>query len=301
MLGPVVAAPAAYAPIADLCVAFKSAGLPEAILPVKNTFINFDGPALAVPATLMRSASCPPCFSEGGGLADAASWESANQVLCHGMVPKRMQQDVMACSVSCHATEACGDVAGMLGEIASTANSEFNTPSSSPRFCSATSQARSTPQPSETGSVEAAECQQVQSTRKSRRRKRAKQHCDQGMSGKSVESEPSYTEAFRTSLNVGIEDDISFGVVRRLVGPNGENLKHIASESQGAVVGVFGKGSRLTGQEANRETGPLRICISAQSQSSFAKASELVKDLIQSTHEDHIFFCSRSGCSKPSS
>merc|ERR1712178_271471 len=43
---------------------------------------------------------------------------------------------------------------------------------------------------------------------------------------------------------VGVADDNTFRVVRRLLGPAGENLKHIIERSKGAKVWICGQGSR---------------------------------------------------------
>merc|ERR1711865_1294118 len=80
--------------------------------------------------------------------------------------------------------------------------------------------------------------------------------------------------------------DRSFRVVQRLLGPTGENLKHITEESRGAKVWICGRGSRRIEEKCD-SNGPLTICISADSQSSLQLASELAHDLVRSTHEDY--------------
>lgn len=91
-------------------------------------------------------------------------------------------------------------------------------------------------------------------------------------------------------LEVGIADDNTFRVVRRLLGPAGENLKHITKLSHGAKVWICGHGSRRFESQRGNDSGPLSICISACTRSSLDKASELVQDLLQSTHEDYNSF-----------
>jgi len=95
-----------------------------------------------------------------------------------------------------------------------------------------------------------------------------------------------------TNHEVGIEDDSHFFAVRRLVGPTGENLQHIIQESQGAKVWICGKGSGRK-RQSEQDSGPLLICISATSKASLQKASALVQDLLQTTHEEYTRFVLR--------
>lgn len=77
-------------------------------------------------------------------------------------------------------------------------------------------------------------------------------------------------------------------------------MKHITEESQGAKVWICGEGGRRTEGPARRESGPLRICISASSRDSLDEASALVQDLLQSTHEDYERFRTRDICTPAS-
>jgi len=311
-------AAASYAPIAEaLCMAFKVAGIPEMKLPVKNTFINFDNPTLLSSMGLMRSVSCPQllpgrCSAHGGSAGsrvDAPCHRKGTpQILCHAEAPKKgihaegiifAPGHFVRCSAKAINT-------AMQDEINSSETSGFATPASSPRcFCSAVSQASCTPRLSVTGSledgtqsVESAEWTHEPSARKASKLQRAPHRACGGAQGRqatTVAPGCSNRAGFFEKHDVGIEDDNAFHVVQRLLGPDGENLEHIADESNGAKVWICGQGSRPTEAASVGDSGPLQICISATCRSSFREASALVKDLLQATHEDCDRF--RSRCS----
>lgn len=278
----------------SLSVAFKNAGIPEMTMPVKNTFINFDELRPMLPMGQLRSASCPPFFPSASGLTDAASWERANQVLCHAMAPKieltvKRIPGERSDSMTTEENLSSADFA-TTDENLTGVSSEFVTPASSPRcFCSATS---GTPRLSETGSIESAEWTCVP-TRRAKKGQRMAQ--SQGSQDRATNLPPASTSKGHhfTKHEVGIEDDNHFFAVRRLLGPTGENLQHIIEESQGAKVWICGKGSRRMEGRRDQDSGPLLICISATSKPSLQKASALVQDLLQTTHEEYKRFVSR--------
>lgn len=292
-------------------MAFKSAGIPETTLPVKNTFINFDKSPLLSPTELLRSASCPPFFPYATSLADAACWEGATQVLCHAMAPERHTQDTKV-STRLGDTEIpkpTQQISEVLDELVQSA---FVTPVSTPRwfcsaastprwFCSATSQASGTPRSLATGgleertlSVESEGWTQVSTLRKKTRGAAThdQEPCRCNESVNALGARPNRA-VYSKRHDIGIEDDDAFLVVRRLLGPYGENLKHISEASQGAKVWICGQDSHRTRGADVREVGPLKICIRATSQSSLREASALVQDLLQSTREDYNRFWSR--------
>jgi len=274
----------------SLSLAFKNAGIPEMTMPVKNTFINFDEPRLV---GQLRSASCPPFFPSASGLTDAASWERANQVLCHAMAPKieltgKRTPGERSDSMTTDETLSGADLA-TTDENLTSVSSEFVTPASSPRcFCSVAS---GTPRRSEADSVGSAEWTSVQARRPKKGQRMAQ---SQEARDRATNLPPAWIEKGQhfTNHEVGIEDDSHFFAVRRLLGPTGENLQHIIQESQGAKVWICGKGSGRK-RQSEQDSGPLLICISATSKASLQKASALVQDLLQTTHEEHKRFVLR--------
>jgi|ERR1712216_173221 len=149
------------------------------------------------------------------------------------------------------------------------------------------------------GRTQSAEWTQVSSVKKAKKKQRASQRAGERASEKNdtAHSSPGWADrTFFQKQDVGIDDDIDFRVVRRLLGPSGENLKHITDEVQGAKVWISGKGARLTEKGQDQESGPLRICIRTTSQSTLCEASALVRDLLQSIHEDYKRYWSRRGC-----
>lgn len=102
-------------------------------------------------------------------------------------------------------------------------------------------------------------------------------------------------------IEVGIEADCGFHVVRRLMGSTGSNIKRIVNESKGAKVWFCCQDAKLPdGAEWVESMGPLMICVSAMSGSSFEVAVELVKELLHTIRREHYDFC-REGLANPMS
>lgn len=88
---------------------------------------------------------------------------------------------------------------------------------------------------------------------------------------------------FRRRIEVGIEEDAAFRVVRRLIGKGGDNMKYIAQEAGVAHVRVVGRGSELSTGTAGRRhkaEGPLAVFVSAATRESLENAAALVDDLL---------------------
>lgn len=192
-------------------------------------------------------------------------------------------------------TDAASGSGEMLADVDSDTSSAFITPASSPRcFCSIASDSEAGSAKQRSCSSNSEEWLEVACTRKSKR----VPHKAQPPPKERVQQQvsPWASKAFFMKHEVGIEDDLEFRVVRRLLGPSGENLKHINEEAPGSKVWISGKGSRLSNQPTDSELGSLKICISATSHTTLCEASELVKDLLQAVHEDYRRFWSRHGC-----
>lgn len=91
-------------------------------------------------------------------------------------------------------------------------------------------------------------------------------------------------------IQVGIEDDADFCVVRRLLGRGGRNTRYIASEAGvGTKVWIHGRGS----QRGKQSSDPLAIGVSAASHQSLEQAKRLVEELLADVHQDHGDFSRR--------
>mmetsp|Transcript_63838 Transcript_63838/g.99456 ORF Transcript_63838/g.99456 Transcript_63838/m.99456 type:complete len:459 (-) Transcript_63838:271-1647(-) len=323
-------------------VAFKGAGIPESAFPVKNTFINYDGPHLRRFAA-QRSSTCPPCFPNAYALADCATWEAATQVLCHAMAPKRetrMESSSVSvvgasprlspaevCSIdrTSIATIECSSTLphSLQTETSSVPSSCFVTPFSSPRSFDSVASVEN--REVEKDIMEENEWTEV-SIKKSKKGKSekgvvashslpdARSANNKRVSTKKKGRPESNAFAIQTSSDdplvnslsppqpiagsachhserffVGIEDDDAFRVVRRLLGPGGNNLRRIDARCPGAKVWICGKGSCKDPSDAGN-LGPLALCIKAATQDSFKLASELVRELLSSVQEQYEKF-----------
>lgn len=107
-------------------------------VPVKNTFISFDGPPVQPPACLRSSTSCPLLYRLGGSVVeDEITWESATQELCHCMAPRQLRGAVSPLTPI--VIPQSSDV--LLDQVQTTESSE--TPKQLPVVCDATASSSS--------------------------------------------------------------------------------------------------------------------------------------------------------------
>merc|ERR1712032_904348 len=96
---------------------------------------------------------------------------------------------------------------------------------------------------------------------------------------------------FVRRMDVGIETDCGFGVVGRLIGTAGKNLKQIVSESGGAKVWVATRSSRLPESgKWDESLGPLVVCVCAMSGPSLEIAMGLIRELLATVRKEHEEF-----------
>merc|ERR1712183_646058 len=106
-------------------------------------------------------------------------------------------------------------------------------------------------------------------------------------------------EKFLCRFPIGIEEDKHFRVVGRLIGPGGERVKQIASES-GAKLRIRGRGSNFReGPEQKESNDPLVMCVSAPGQSSFDCAVAQITELLEIVYEEYREFCTQRGRAVP--
>lgn len=98
---------------------------------------------------------------------------------------------------------------------------------------------------------------------------------------------------------VGIEQNRSFNVVRKLLGDHGSHMKAIA-ESTGAKLRIRGRGSGFKEGPENVEADePLMICVSATSSEGFDDAAKDVESLLMHAHDQYYAFCSKHNLPHP--
>lgn len=89
---------------------------------------------------------------------------------------------------------------------------------------------------------------------------------------------------------VGIEQNRSFNVVRKLLGDHGAHMKAIA-ENTGAKLRIRGRGSGFKEGPENVEADePLMICVSATSSNSFQESTKDVESLLRHVHDQYYAF-----------
>jgi len=98
---------------------------------------------------------------------------------------------------------------------------------------------------------------------------------------------------------VGIDQERSFNVVRKLLGDHGANMKAIAENSD-AKLRIRGRGSGFKEGPNNVEADePLMLCISATSHKGFENATEDVESLLKHVHEQYYAFCQHRNLPTP--
>jgi hypothetical protein len=181
------------------------------------------------------------------------------------MAPKRQKAEAKASGLLVSST-------GADDRASSSKISDFFTPASSPRgYCSATSHA--------TDSCAASEpCSDLREGIELEHRSK-----DNTPSSLDPQKQGSQVVYYFQRHEVGIEDDNAFFVVRRLLGPSGDNLATISEASHGAKVWISGQCCGPQDGVASERTGPLCISIRGTSQSSIQRASVLVQELLHAT------------------
>lgn len=100
-------------------------------------------------------------------------------------------------------------------------------------------------------------------------------------------------------FTIGIEEEPSFKVMRKILGPRGQNMKHIAEET-GAKLRLRGRGSGfLEGPDEQESTDPLMLCVSAPDVAAYEVAHGLVSDLLEDIYEEYRMHCRKAGRTVP--
>jgi hypothetical protein len=95
---------------------------------------------------------------------------------------------------------------------------------------------------------------------------------------------------------VGIEEAPPFRVARKILGPQGANMKAIAEKCDGVRMRLRGKGSKfLEGPEQKESKDPLMLCLTASSSKAYKAAVSKVKDLLEQVYQEYDVFCKKQG------
>jgi hypothetical protein len=95
---------------------------------------------------------------------------------------------------------------------------------------------------------------------------------------------------------VGIDEAPPFRVVRKILGPQGANMKAIAEKCDGVRMRLRGKGSKfLEGPEQKESDDPLMLCLTASSSKAYKAAVTKVKDLLEQVYQEYGEFCEKQG------
>jgi len=103
----------------------------------------------------------------------------------------------------------------------------------------------------------------------------------------------------RVPVRIPAEEKGHFRVVRRIFGPGGENMKHIARES-GAKLRLRGKGSGyLEGPRHEESSEPLVLCVSANDEGGYDTCIKLLTELFEGIYAQYRSHCSKAGGEHP--
>jgi hypothetical protein len=87
-------------------------------------------------------------------------------------------------------------------------------------------------------------------------------------------------------IEVGLEDDNKFKVVKRLIGPKGKTMQEVSKESGGSKIWIVGKGSRSW----EDDEGPLTICVSAPSSAMLDIADRRISDIVRNIRSQYAAY-----------
>lgn len=117
----------------------------------------------------------------------------------------------------------------------------------------------------------------------------------QGRQAGLQETKPGDAVALTRQTNVGIQQNVSFGVVERLTGPGNENFKFITRYSGGAHVYLHGRGSQDQSGLKQEPLDTLAVCISGRTLEIVDEASAMVEDLLGDIRLEYCEFAKAQG------
>jgi len=107
-------------------------------------------------------------------------------------------------------------------------------------------------------------------------------------------------DKFQCQINIGIEEESKFRVVRRMIGAGGENMKNIHEQSSGARLRLRGRGSKfLEGDEQLESTDDLMLCITCDDKAGYEIAKVMAVELVEGVQKNYRSFCRARGWDCP--
>lgn len=98
---------------------------------------------------------------------------------------------------------------------------------------------------------------------------------------------------------IGIENDKDFHVVRRIIGANGSNMKHIFEQTD-AKLRLRGRGSGYFEGAGHKESAePLQLCVSCTSEDGYKLAVALAEALLENIYSEFRAFSRERGSQEP--
>eukprot|EP00930_Biecheleria_cincta_P100443 TRINITY_DN92089_c0_g1_i1.p1 TRINITY_DN92089_c0_g1~~TRINITY_DN92089_c0_g1_i1.p1 ORF type:complete len:346 (+),score=39.38 TRINITY_DN92089_c0_g1_i1:185-1222(+) len=96
---------------------------------------------------------------------------------------------------------------------------------------------------------------------------------------------------------IGIENEDTFKVAKRIIGANGARMKEILKKSGGtAKLRLRGKGSGFMERDTEQESPePLQLCISCPESHGYEIARRCAEELLLKVYDDYEVFCKEQG------
>lgn len=105
----------------------------------------------------------------------------------------------------------------------------------------------------------------------------------------------SYYQKRQCQFTIGIEEEPSYRVCRKLLGSGGEHVKRFA-QTTGAKLRLRGRGSKfLEGPEQQESSDPLMLCISAPDEAGYAEVVRMVTEHLENIYADYQRYCQKVG------
>lgn len=105
---------------------------------------------------------------------------------------------------------------------------------------------------------------------------------------------------FQCQFTIGIEEEPSFKVVRKVLGPHGQFVKRIA-DTTAAKLRLRGRGSGFVEGPAQIEADdPLMLCVSVPDAEGYSAAKQQVTALLEDVYKQYLAHCKAEGIPAPS-
>eukprot|EP00929_Paragymnodinium_shiwhaense_P004032 TRINITY_DN10474_c0_g1_i1.p1 TRINITY_DN10474_c0_g1~~TRINITY_DN10474_c0_g1_i1.p1 ORF type:complete len:356 (+),score=71.43 TRINITY_DN10474_c0_g1_i1:100-1167(+) len=104
---------------------------------------------------------------------------------------------------------------------------------------------------------------------------------------------------FQCQFTIGIDEEPSFKVVKKVLGPHGQFVKKIAEET-GAKLRLRGRGSGfLEGPSKTESADPLMLCVSVLEAEYYSTVKRLVTELLEDVYKQYMAHCQAQNVKAP--